>query len=55
VVTLSPHAQRASQACDYPCRTHCVDVPLHAAWGLDVDLQHAIDRLAVAIYDGTAS
>lgn len=52
LVTLFPRAQRSLQPCEFPCRTRWKDVPLSDVWAPNVDVQHAIDRLAVAIYDG---
>jgi hypothetical protein len=51
-LTMSPLAQRSSTPCDYPCKTTWVDVPLRDVEPLSVDVQQAIDRLAVAIHDG---
>jgi hypothetical protein len=51
LVVLAPRAQR-SAACQDPCSMHWVDVPLRDVEPFAVDVQHEIDRLAVAIHDG---
>jgi hypothetical protein len=51
LVVLSPRAQK-SAACLEPCRLHWHDVPLRDVEPFFPDVQHEIDRLAVAIYDG---
>lgn len=51
LVVLSPRAQR-SAPCHDPCSMRWRDVPLRDVEPLVVNVQHEIDRLAVAIHDG---